>query len=72
VLRVIDRDTRRRLLLCLFALGTNMGIRAIVATGEHEQTEAALRHVRGHFITRDSLRRARLNLAAVLAREAST
>lgn len=28
---VIDWDTlRRRLLLCLFALGTNMGIRAIV------------------------------------------
>jgi hypothetical protein len=31
---VIDRDTlRRRLLLCLFALGTNTGIKAIVATG---------------------------------------
>jgi hypothetical protein len=44
---VIDRDTlRRRLLLCLFALGTNMGIKAIVATGEHGETEAALRHVR--------------------------
>ena len=56
---VIDRDTlRRRLLLCLFALGTNMGIRAIVATGEHGETEAALRHVRRHFITRDNLRRA--------------
>ncbi|MCW4354111.1 Tn3 family transposase [Hoyosella sp. YIM 151337] len=56
---VIDRDTlRRRLLLCLFALGTNMGIRAIVATGEHDDTEAALRHVRRHFITRDNLRRA--------------
>jgi hypothetical protein len=38
---VIDRDTlRRRLLLVLFALGTNMGIKAIVATGEHGQTEA--------------------------------
>ena len=35
------------------------GICAIVATGEHEQTEAALH-------------RARLNLAAALAREAST
>lgn len=56
---VIDRDTlRRRLLLCLFALGTNMGIRAIVATGEHGESEAALRHVRRHFITRDNLRRA--------------
>ena len=56
---VIDRHTlRRRLLLCLFALGTNMGIKAIVATGEHGESEAALRHVRRHFITRDNLRRA--------------
>jgi hypothetical protein len=32
----IERDVlQRRLLLALFALGTNMGIRAIVATGEH-------------------------------------
>lgn len=57
--QVIDRDTlRRRLLLCLFALGTNMGIKAIVDTGEHGETEATLRHVRRHFITRDNLRRA--------------
>ncbi|WP_072691401.1 Tn3 family transposase [Rhodococcus marinonascens] len=60
---VIDRDTlRRRLLLDLFALGTNMGIRAIVNTGEHEESEAALRHVRRHFITRDNLRRATTKL----------
>jgi hypothetical protein len=60
---VIDRATlRRRLLLCLFALGTNMGIRAIVATGEHGESEAALRHVRRHFITRDNLRRAIVKL----------
>ena len=56
---VIDRATlRRRLLLCLFALGTNIGIRQLVATGEHGETEAALRHVRRHFVTRDNLRRA--------------
>ncbi|WP_228566901.1 Tn3 family transposase [Nocardia sp. SYP-A9097] len=62
-LEVIDRDTlRRRLLLDLFALGTNMGIRAIVNTGEHEESEAALRHVRRHFITRDNLRRATTRL----------
>ena len=55
----IDRDAlQRRLLLALFALGTNMGIRAIVATGEHGETEAALRHVRRHFITVDNLRAA--------------
>lgn len=60
---VLDRTTlQRRLLLCLFALGTNMGIKAIVSTGEHGanhgETEAQLRHVRRHFITRDNLRRA--------------
>ncbi|MFE1327044.1 Tn3 family transposase [Streptomyces sp. NPDC058735] len=55
----IDRATlQRRLLLALSALGTNMGIRAIVATGEHGETEAALRHVRRHFITVDNLRAA--------------
>jgi TnpA family transposase len=55
----IDRATlQRRLLLALFALGTNMGIRAIVATGEHGETEAALRHVRCHFISVDNLRAA--------------
>jgi hypothetical protein len=55
----MDRDTlRRRLLLVLFALGTNMGIKAIVNTGEHEETEPMLRHVRRHFVTRDNLRRA--------------
>lgn len=59
----LDRDTlRRRLLLDLFALGTNMGIRAIVNTGEHSESEAALRHVRRHFITRDNLRRATTKL----------
>ncbi|WUH33131.1 Tn3 family transposase [Streptomyces sp. NBC_00445] len=48
----IERDVlQRRLLLALFALGTNMGTRAIVATGEHGESEAALRHVRRHFIT---------------------
>lgn len=53
---------RKRLLLDLFALGTNMGIRAIVNTGEQEESEAALRHVRRHFITRDNLRRATTKL----------
>lgn len=53
----IERDLlQRRLLLALFALGTNMGIRAIVATGEHGESEAGLRHVRRHFITVDNLR----------------
>lgn len=56
---VTDRETlRRRLLLVLFALGTNMGVRAIVATGGHGETEAALRRVRRTHVTRDNLRRA--------------
>ena len=56
---VIDRDVlRRRLLLALFALGTNMGIKGVVSTGEHGETETALRYVRRHYITRDNLRRA--------------
>ena len=56
---VLPRDVlRRRLLLALFALGTNMGIRRIVATGEHGETEATLRRVRHTHITRENLRRA--------------
>jgi TnpA family transposase len=53
---------RRRLLLALFALGTNMGIRRIVATGEHDETESALRRVRRTHITRENLRRAIIRL----------
>jgi hypothetical protein len=49
---------RRRLLLVLFGLGTNVGIRQIVATGEHGETEAALRRVRRTRVNRDNLRRA--------------
>ncbi len=43
----IPRDVlRRRLLLVLFAIGANVGIKRIVATGGHGETEAALRNVR--------------------------
>ena len=56
---IVPRDVlRRRLLLALFALGTNMGIRRIVATGEHGESEATLRRVRHTHITRENLRRA--------------
>jgi TnpA family transposase len=55
---VPDRATlNRRLLLVLFALGTNMGIRQM-ATGEHGVGEAELRHVRATFVTRENLRAA--------------
>nr|MDQ3316412.1 Tn3 family transposase [Actinomycetota bacterium] len=49
---------RRRLLLVLFGLGTNVGIRQVVATGEHGETEATLRRVRRTRVNRDNLRRA--------------
>ena len=56
---VLDRDTlRKRLLLCLFGLGTNMGIKAVTDAGGHRETERELRHVRRTFITRDNLRQA--------------
>jgi TnpA family transposase len=55
---------RRRLLLCLFALGTNIGIKRIAdglaAAGDPltADDEAALRRVRASHITRDNLRKA--------------
>jgi Tn3 transposase DDE domain len=56
---VLDRATlNRRLLLVLFALGTNMGIRQMAVTGEHGQSEAELRHVRATYVTRENLRQA--------------
>jgi TnpA family transposase len=56
---VLDRETlNRRLLLVLFALGTNMGIRQMAITGEHGVGEAELRHVRSTFVTREDLRAA--------------
>jgi hypothetical protein len=56
---------QRRLLLVLFALGTNMGIRQLAGGehgGAHGETEAALRHVRRVFVNRDNLRRAIVRL----------
>jgi len=56
----LDRATlRKRLLLVLFALGTNVGIRRIVAAGDHGQTEAQLRRVRRWLVNRDNLRQGR-------------
>lgn len=56
---VTDPETlRRRLLLVLFALGTNLGIRQIVSTGDHGETEATLHRIRRTRINHDNLRRA--------------
>ena len=59
---ITGRDTlRRRLLLVLFALGTNRGIRSIVESainqdGDAVETEAALRRVRRLYVNRENLR----------------
>jgi TnpA family transposase len=49
---------RMRLLLVLFALGTNIGIKRIALGGDHGFTEAQLRGIRNKFLSRDGLRRA--------------
>jgi hypothetical protein len=53
---------RRRLLLVLFALGTNMGIKRVAVTGKHGETEAVLRRVRHLFVNRTNLRSALVRL----------
>ncbi|MEI5100225.1 Tn3 family transposase [Streptomyces sp. PmtG] len=47
---------RRRLLLVLFALGTNMGIKRVTATGKHGESEAVLRRTRHLFVNRANMR----------------
>lgn len=69
---VLDRAAvRRRLLLVLFALGTNIGITGLVAAGGHDETEAMLRRVRRLYVNRDNLRNAirRLVNATLLVRD---
>ena len=60
--QVTDPETlRRRLLLVLFGLGTNMGIKRVAdgaasASGDEADREASLRRVRRLFVNRDNLR----------------
>ena len=49
---------RKRLLLVLYALGTNVGIKRVADGGRHGETEAALRATRHLFVNRDNLRAA--------------
>ena len=54
----LDRDTlQRRLLLGLYALGTNAGLKRIAAAG-HGATYQELRYVRHRFIQKNTLRAA--------------
>ncbi|MET9503547.1 Tn3 family transposase [Streptomyces sp. NPDC006622] len=53
---------RRRLLLVLFGLGTNMGIKRVAVTGKHGESEATLRRVRHLFVNRANMRTALVKL----------
>jgi TnpA family transposase len=54
----LDRATlQKRLLLCLYGLGTNMGLRRASA-GDHGESERDLYYTRRRFITRAGLRAA--------------
>jgi TnpA family transposase len=72
---IVDRSTlRRRLLLVLFALATNTGIRHVVDAVDGDvtgDTEATLRRVRRLWVNRDNLRAAvsRLVNATLAARD---
>lgn len=55
---VIDPDVlQRRLLLCLFGLGTNVGLKRI-ASQQHGASYEELRYIKRKFIQKDSLRAA--------------
>ncbi|WP_305927772.1 Tn3 family transposase [Bacillus mycoides] len=55
---ILDRETvQKRLLLSLFGLGTNTGLKA-VSTGSHKDSYRELRYIRHKFIHKDHLRKA--------------
>ncbi|RZU46696.1 TnpA family transposase [Krasilnikovia cinnamomea] len=55
----LGRDELRvRLLLVLYGLGTNVGVKRIAAAGDHGLSEAQLRRTRKLYVNRDGLRRA--------------
>jgi TnpA family transposase len=59
----LDRNTlRRRLLLCLYALGTNAGLKR-VAAGGHGVSYQELLYVRHSFLQKDTLREAIAQIA---------
>ncbi|WP_417460783.1 Tn3 family transposase [Kordiimonas sp.] len=55
---ILDRETiQKRLLLCLYAMGTNAGLKRISA-GPHGVSYKELLHIRRRFINKDALRNA--------------
>jgi TnpA family transposase len=65
---ILDADTlRRRLLLCLYGLGTNAGLKRVSA-GTDGVTHAELQHVRRLFVSKEALRSAAVTTTnAILA-----
>lgn len=65
---ILDPDTlRRRLLFCLYGMGTNAGLKRIAA-GTKDASYKELLHVRHRFVHKEALRTATANVAnAVLA-----
>lgn len=55
--RLSSVEKQKRLLLCLFALGTNTGLTS-VSMGDHGASYANLQYVRRRFIVKDALREA--------------
>ncbi len=43
-----------RLMLAIYAYGTNTGIRAVAAVGGHRHTEDEIRYIRRRYLTRDT------------------
>jgi TnpA family transposase len=65
---VLDRDVlQKRLLLCLYALGTNTGLKRVSA-GDHGETYKDLQYVRRRFINREQLRAAIAEVANAIFR----
>ncbi len=55
--RLSREELQKRLLLCLFGLGTNTGLTS-VSMGDHGVSYANLQYVRRRFITKEALRQA--------------
>ena len=60
-------DLRKRLLLCLYALGTNLGIKRI-AHGDHGASYFDLHYVRRKFLSKAALRQAITDVADAIFR----
>src|SRR5437879_5758038 len=64
----LDRATiQKRLLLCLYGLGTNMGLKRASA-GDHGESYRDLLYVRNRFLTKDQLRAAITEVANAIFR----